>query len=165
MASDRRSSSSSASAASSFDEMLERNRRELDDMYGGIAWTGAREAAPPPGAASPARAASAERRPVVRRLNQRFGDKWRYEITERRRDGDEVIVLCRLTLPERNVTKAQFGFARIGRAGAGGAVRGSAGGMSFTLGAGESVSLAGDSEDAAYERAADDALAKCAAML
>ena len=164
MASDRRSSSSSASAASSFDEMLERNRRELDDMYGGIAWTGAREAAPPPGAASPARAASAER-PVVRRLNQRFGDKWRYEITERRRDGDEVIVLCRLTLPERNVTKAQFGFARIGRAGAGGAVRGSAGGMSFTLGAGESVSLAGDSEDAAYERAADDALAKCAAML
>ena len=109
MASDRRSSSSSTSAASSFDEMLERNRRELDGMYGGIAWTGAREA-PPPGAASPARAASAER-PVVRKLNQRFGDKWRYEITERRRDGDEVIVLCRLTLPERNVTKAQFGLA------------------------------------------------------
>lgn len=163
MASDRRSSSSSTSAASSFDEMLERNRRELDSMYGGIAWTGAREA-PPPGAASPARAASAER-PVVRQLNQRFGDKWRYEITERRRDGDEVIVLCRLTLPERNVTKAQFGLARIGGAGAGAAVRGSAAGVSFTLGAGESVSLAGDSEDAAYERAADDALAKCAAML
>ena len=163
MASDRRSSSSSTSAASSFDEMLERNRRELDGMYGGIAWTGAREA-PPPGAASPARAASAER-PVVQQLNQRFGDKWRYEITERRRDGDEVIVLCRLTLPERNVTKAQFGLARIGRAGAGAAVRGSAAGVSFTLGAGESVSLAGDSEDAAYERAADDALAKCAAML
>lgn len=163
MASDRRSSSSSTSAASSFDEMLERNRRELDGMYGGLAWTGASEA-PPPGAASPARAASAER-PVVRQLNQRFGDKWRYEITERRRDGDEVIVLCRLTLPERNVTKAQFGLARIGRAGAGAAVRGSAAGVSFTLGAGESVSLAGDSEDAAYERAADDALAKCAAML
>lgn len=163
MASDRRSSSSSTSAASSFDEMLERNRRELDGMYGGLAWTGASEA-PPPGAASPARAASAER-PVVRQLNQRFGDKWRYEITERRRDGDEVIVLCRLTLPERNVTKAQFGLARIGRASAGAAVRGSAAGVSFTLGAGESVSLAGDSEDAAYERAADDALAKCAAML
>lgn len=162
MASDRRSSSSSTSAASSFDEMLERNRRELDGMYGGIAWTGARE--PLPGAVSRAGPASAER-PVVRRLNQRFGDKWRYEITERRRDGDEVIVLCRLTLPERNVTKAQFGLARIGRAGAGAAVRGSAGGVSFTLGAGESVSLAGDSEDAAYERAADDALAKCAAML
>lgn len=157
MASDRRSSSSSTSAASSFDEMLERNRRELDGMYGGIAWTGAREAAPPPGA----EVAS----PVVRQLNQRFGDEWRYEITERRRDGDEVVVLCRLTLPERNVTKAQFGLARIGRAGAGAAVRGSAGGVSFTLGAGESGWLAGDSEDAAYERAADDALAKCAAML
>lgn len=162
MASDRRSPSSSTSAASSFDEMLERNRRELDGMYGGIAWAGAREAVPPPGAAS--RAGAAER-PVVRRLNQRFGDKWRYEITERRRDGDEVVVLCRLTLPERNVTKAQFGLARIGRAGAGSAVRGSAGGVSFTLGAGDSGSLVGDSEDAAYERAADDALAKCAAML
>ena len=157
MASDRRSSSSSTSAASSFDEMLERNRRELDGMYGGIAWTEPREAAPPPGAG----AAS----PVVRQLNQRFGDEWRYEITERRRDGDEVVVLCRLTLPERNVTKAQFGLARIGRAGAGAAVRGSAGGVSFTLGAGDSGWLAGDSEDAAYERAADDALAKCAAML
>lgn len=157
MASDRRSSSSSTSAASSFDEMLERNRRELDGMYGGIAWTDPREAAPPPGAG----AAS----PVVQQLNQRFGDEWRYEITERRRDGDEVVVLCRLTLPERNVTKAQFGLARIGRAGAGAAVRGSAGGVSFTLGAGESGWLAGDSEDAAYERAADDALAKCAAML
>ena len=164
MASDRRSSSSSTSAASSFDEMLERNRRELDGMYGGIAWSGAREAAPPPGAASRAGAASAER-PVVRRLNQRFGDKWRYEIAERRRDGDEVVVLCRLTLPERNVTKAQFGLARIGRAGAGAAVRGSAGGVSFSLGAGESGWLAGDGEDAAYERATDDALAKCAAML
>ena len=163
MASDRRSSWPSTSAASSFDEMLERNRRELDGMYGGTAWTGAREAAPPPGAASRNRAAA--ERPVVQRLNQRFGDKWRYEITERRRDGDEVVVLCRLTLPERNVTKAQFGLARIGRAGAGAAVRGSAGGVSFTLGAGESGSLAGDSEDAAYERAADDALAKCAAML
>lgn len=162
MASDRRSPSSSTSAASSFDEMLERNRRELDGMYGGIAWTGARAA--PPGAASRAGAASAEP-PVVRRLNQRFGDKWRYEITERRRDGDEVVVLCRLMLPERNVTKAQFGLARIGRAGAGAAVRGSAGGVSFTLGAGDSGSLVGDSEDAAYERAADDALAKCAAML
>ena len=157
MASDRRSSSSSTSAASSFDEMLERNRRELDGMYGGIAWTDPREAAPPPGAAVAS--------PVVRQLNQRFGDEWRYEITERRRDGDEVVVLCRLTLPERNVTKAQFGLARIGRAGAGAAVRGSAGGVSFTLGAGESGWLAGDSEDAAYERAADDALAKCAAML
>ncbi len=161
MAGDRRPSLSSA-----FDDMLERNWQELDGMYAGTAdRTGRREPRAPSLPSADFQTPLSSERPIVQQLNERFGDKWRYEITDRQRDGDDLVVLCKLTLPEKNVTKAQFGLARIGRAGGGSAVHGSAGGVSFSLGASESGALAGDTENAAYERATDDALAKCAAML
>jgi len=169
MASERDSSMSSA-----FDDMLEQNRKELDGMY-----SGSTRSSKPSRAPSEARGPSfpdsdfesrttdqaPPARSMVQQLNLRFGDKWRYEITNRQRDGDEVVVLCKLMLSDQRVAKAQFGRARIRRAGSGSSVQGSAGGVSFSLGASGTNSLSGDTEDAAYDRAIEDALTKCSAML
>lgn len=167
MASERRSSMSSA-----FDDMLEQNWRELDSMYaapGREQRSTARhnEVRAPtfPSSDFDADSAAASEASVVDQLNKRFGTKWRYDVAERHRDGDEVVVLCKLSLPDQRVTKAQFGLARIGQAGAGSTVQGSAGGVSFALGSSDTGSLSGDTEDAAYDRAIEDALGKCAAML
>ena len=168
MASDRRSSMSSA-----FDDMLEQNRKELDSMYSSSPHDPRpqNDSAEPRAPAFPSTnfevrgSSQTEERSAAQQLRERFGDKWRYEVTSRQRDGDEVVVLCKLMLLEQHVTKAQFGLARIGSAGAGSLVQGSAGGVSFSLGASDANSMSGDTEDAAYARAVEDALAKCAAML
>ena len=171
MASEPRSSLSSA-----FDDMLEKNWRELDDMYAAPSSGGKRdtyrrsEAHAPTFPSSdfsmPAADSGASSQPsIVNQLNERFGGTWRYDVTERHRDGEEVVVLCKLSLPDQRVTKAQFGIARIGEAGAGSNVQGSTGGVSFSLGTSGSAALTGDTENAAYDRAIEDALGKCAAML
>ena len=86
-------------------------------------------------------------------------------MVEQRREGDEVIVLCKLTIDEPQITKTQFGQARIGDAGA--AIRGRAGGISFTArpNGPDAPAAGGDTEAAAYRAATEAALAKCAAML
>ena len=169
MASERGSSISSA-----FDDMLERNRKELDGMYSGSTRDSSPSRAPseahgPSFSSSDFESRTTDQAPparsMVQQLNVRFGDKWRYEITDRQRDGDEVVVLCKLMLSDQRVTKAQFGRARIGRSGSGSSVQGSAGGVFFSLGASGTNSLSGDTEDAAHDRAIENALAKCSAML
>ncbi len=146
--------------------MLERNWQELNNMFSDI---GQRSASRESHVSSSSRAAFqakiSTQRPIVEQLNQRFGDNWRYEVTDRQRDGDDVVVLCKLILPEKNVTKAQFGLARIGRAVAGTGAHGSSSGVSFSLGTSDAGSWTSDTENAAFERATDDALTKCAAML
>ena len=44
-------------------------------------------------------------------LDQHFPDAWRYDIRDRRRQGNEVIVLCRLELIDHKIHKTQFGRA------------------------------------------------------
>lgn len=161
--------------SSAFDDMLERNWQELDRMYdsqdgGGKSSTYRRDNVRGststrsdfdtrnPDLAAPASA-------IVKQLNERFGSKWRYDVADRHRDGDEVIVLCKLSLLDQHVTKAQFGLARIGQAGSGSAILGSAGDVSFSLESGETAAMSGDTENAAYDRAIEDALSKCVAML
>ena len=64
----------------------------------------------------------------MRRLNERFGNDWRYEIAEQQRDGDEAIVLCKLVLGKDGAVRTHFGRARISEgpvAGASGGVRSS----------------------------------------
>ena len=146
--------------------MLERNWQELNTMFSDIGEGSARSEAHVSFSSSAAyKAKISTQRPIVEQLNQRFGDNWCYEVTDRQRDGNDVVVLCKLILPGKNVTKAQFGLARIGSAVAGTGVQGSSSGVSFSLGTGETGSLTGDTENAAFERATDDALTKCAAML
>ena len=100
--------------------------------------------------------------PAERLLDERYGDGWRFEITSRRREKDEAIVVGALRLPGSGGVRTQFGSARISPGG--GAGSGSAGGVAFTFGgaAGESPLAA---EEAAFERAREDALARCAALL
>ncbi len=49
----------------------------------------------------------------MRRLNERFGNDWRYEIAEQQRAGDEAIVLCKLILGKDGAVRTQFGRAKI----------------------------------------------------
>lgn len=136
------------STDSPFDTMLDDARRELDALAG-------EPSAPAPRVAeSPADLSEPERF-----LNDRYGDGWQVEIAERRREGDEVVVLCRLTVPEHDITRAQFGRARIG---ATAPLNGSSGGVAFSLGA---VGQGAGEELQAYASAEANGLAKCVALL
>ena len=76
-------------------------------------------------------------------LNQNFPDAWRYEIRDRRRQDNEVVVLCRLDLLGHKIHKAQFGSAMI-PATENGEYRNER-----------------EAESADYESAVDDALRQC----
>ena len=113
---------------------------------------------------SPVRTAESE---GERRLNERFGDGWQYEVKERRREGDEVIVLCQVTVPEKNISKEQFGRAAIRPPGRSDLVRGSANGIAFAmrLAPERSRSPARNPEEAAFQTAVKNALARCAELI
>ena len=195
---------------SPFDDLLERNRRELDALYRGTERAGAdrdplpgREprapaapaagvpvegsvrpgpaaepsltgggsgepprssAAPSPSPASASAPGSPASTPVKRLLDERYGDGWRFEVTSRRREGDEVIVVGALRLPGSGGVRTQFGSAPITANDENGA-SGSVGGVGFSFGAGSARQDSFATEEAAYARARDDALAHCAALL
>lgn len=146
--------------SSVFDDMLAQTKKRLDDLYRGggssagtsIAGTDVpfgRETAPVPSSADLLAADS----PVARRLNERFGNDWRYEIADRQRDGDEAIVLCKLIFNKGGATRMQFGRARI----SGKPVTGTSGGLRFELG---TTGTEQDERDA-FRRAAEAALMNC----
>ena len=170
---------------SAFDDLLAKNRRDLDALYQGAGPSSSRGTAPasdpnpasasgtrapdpvsrgeaPPARAAPAAEPPSAASPAERLLNERYGDGWRFEVTSRRREKDEVVVVGTLRLPGSGGVRTQFGSARI--AAGGGSTAGSAGGVAFSFGgrAGESPLAA---EEAAFERAREDALASCAALL
>jgi hypothetical protein len=93
----------------------------------------------------------------MRRLNERFGSDWRYEITEQRRESGEAIVLCKLTFGKDGAVRTQFGRAAFSY----GAVTGAADGVRFSLGAGGSTA---DERDA-FRRAAEAALMNCIELI
>lgn len=192
MADQRRSSMTSP-----FDEMLAETRRQMDELSGpgsGRGTSATRQngaggdrpvpsSRPPEAHPSRTAAASASRFPesreapsdAIRFLNDRYGERWRYEVTERRRDGDEVIVLCRLIIDDLGVAKSQFGQARVAGTSPQGHATGhaighasgrAAGGVSFSIGPAPAIGDAAvDPEEAAYQSAIERALAKCAGML
>ena len=174
---------------SAFDDLLAKNRRELDALYEGTGPSRAgrpssgpslREPAPdnpaparapegapgdsirPVSAEAPAAQPSPAASPTERLLNERYGDGWRFDVTSRRRERNEVIVVGSLRLPGAGGVRTHFGSARI--AAGGGATAGSAGGVAFSFGgAGGESPL--EAEEAAFERAREDALTNCAALL
>lgn len=164
------------SLSSAFDDMLKQTRRELDGLYDGSVnspSTSERSTAPSPLAAPSPTQPSRAPRPsggssdAERFLNDRYGDGWRQDILERTRDGDEVVVLCKLTIDDQGIAKTQFGRARILGAKSSSTVAGTVGGISFGLGGAGNGNRARDetAESAAYRTAAEDALTKCVAML
>ena len=159
---------------SAFDDLLDKNRRELDALYQGTAPSTPGRVPPAPVArppstdfvepvpTAPAAPPPPATSPAERLLNERYGDGWRFEVTSRRREKSEVIVVGTLRLPGASGVRTQFGSAPIETGG--GATAGSAGGVAFSFGGGSSGSSLG-AEEAAFERAREDALANCAALV
>jgi hypothetical protein len=150
--------------SSVFDDMLAQNKKRFDDLYGRHRGTAAVPPAAPNKPVAAERASSASPRVMpppgldpdsaaARRLNERFGNDWHYEIVEQRRDGDEVIVLCRLFLGKEGAVRAQFGRAKISQ----GPVSGASGDVRFRLG----TAGAGEDERRAFRLATEVALMNC----
>jgi glucan phosphorylase len=132
-----------------FDALIDGNRQQLDELYGqsdampsesvrqapqieeGLTWSEGLD-----------RQSIGEGQSVVW-LNQHFPNAWRYEIRDRRRQDNEVVVLCRLELIDPKIHKAQFGSAMI-----------------LTTESGEYRNER-ETESVAYELAVDDALRRC----
>ena len=143
------SSGSTRGLLDSFDALIEGNRQQMDELYG-------QSGATPPRSVSQAadvgeeltrfedldRQGIGEGQSAVW-LNQNFTDAWRYEIRDRRRQGNEVVVLCRLDLLGHKIHKAQFGAAMI---------------PATEIGEYRNER---EAESAAYESAVDDALRQC----
>lgn len=173
--------------SSAFDELLERSRRELDALSGGSGSAApspspreSTSSAGGPSAAAARRVAQAvptraptpsptPRSPAERALDEKLGPGWRYEILDRTRDGDELVVRCRVTAREHSVSRTWHGTASLSWGGRGGmsGMKGSSGNVSFTLG-GRSRGGADDpirAEREAERRAVESALAGCARLL
>jgi len=146
--------------SSPFDDMLEQTRRQFEALSGGLAPAPAESPRTEP---RPPAATDLRRSDPVRYLDDRYGDGWRYEVTDRRREGDEAVVRCRLVIADRDITRTQYGRARIDRTAGGREISGSAGGIAFRAraeGAPPEISL-----QAAFDRAVSEALTKCAESL
>jgi hypothetical protein len=151
--------------SSAFDDMLSKSKKSLDDLYRGA--PGGNSTKPvflrsqAPGGVSAASGTSSgtvlgDDSIAVRTLNERLGRDWRYEVAEQKRDGDEAIVLCKLTFGKDRVSRAQFGRAKMSSE----SVAGASGGVAFKLGAGSA-----SAESEAFRRATEAALMNCAALI
>ncbi len=152
--------------SSVFDDMLAQNKKRFDELYRDERSHAGKAAAALKGPFgkqtsafhSPATAPGAKldpHSPAARRLRERFGDDWRYEITEQRRVGDEAIVLCKLILGKDSAVRTQFGRANISE----GPVNGASGGVRFR------VAGAGQDDRDAFRRATEAALINCVDLI
>ncbi len=150
--------------SSVFDDMLAQNKKRFDDLSGRDRRTAAvpPAAANEPVAAESASSASPHAAPqprldpdsaAARRLNERFGKDWRYEVVEQKRDGDEAIVLCKLVLGKEGAVRTQFGRAKISQ----GPVVGASGDVRFRL----DIAHAEQNERDAFRLAIEAALMNC----
>ena len=146
-------------ATSELDAMLGESRQQFDALYDGP------DARPNPVATPPPVAEAVEAiTDPARFLNDRHGDGWRREFSERRRDGNEAVVRCTLTIDDGAIVKSQLGRAPIASDGAPVALQGNADGIAFSV-ATEPGNAGVESEAAAFRAAERDALAKCVALL
>lgn len=150
--------------SSAFDDLLSQNKRRFDDLdvsrrLGPGVGSGSKPLAADARDRGAAAVASAARNeldsPAIRRLNERFGPDWHYEIAEQKRSGDEAIVLCRLHFGKHGFVRTQFGRAKLVAA----VTNGSAGDVRFSLQSTE------DGEREAFRRATEAALMNCIALI
>ena len=168
--------------SSAFDELLARSRRELDALSGGSgapALSPTSRTAPRPSADSPPAARSASirapmpaspesRSPAERALDAKLGADWRHEVLDRTREGGELVVRCRVTVPARGISRTWIGTAALTGAGGSSGTKGTAGNVSFTLGGGAGSGAGSDmplrAEREAERQAVESALAACARL-
>jgi hypothetical protein len=98
-----------------------------------------------------------------------LGADWRYEVLDRTREGNELVVRCRVTAPARGVSRTWHGSAPLSSAGRGGVsgTSGTAGSLRFTLGGGSAASADDPirAEREAERQAIESALTACARLL
>ena len=143
------SSGSTRGLLDSFDALIEGNRQKMDELYGQSGAMPSRSGGQVAEAGRESicfedldRQGIGEGQSAVW-LNQNFPDAWRYEIRDRRRQDNEVVVLCRLDLLGHKIHKAQFGSAII------------------PVTENGEYRNEREAESAAYESAVDDALRQC----
>jgi hypothetical protein len=145
-----------------FDAMLVDNKERLNallrhDRFGQVGDDRNRVAARRPTNAARAAPFDVANSAAAEYLNERYANRWHYEIAERHRVGDEAIVMGKLFLEDQGVVKTQFGRAKI----AAGSLAGRSGTVRFRL----ELSVPERNEDDAYRRAAENALANCVKLL
>ena len=169
--------------SSAFDELLERSRRELDALSSGsgaptLSSTGQPSPNRSPNASDAATRSvssrtpaysSPSRSPAERALDEKLGTGWRHEVLDRTREGDELVVRCRVTAPARGVSRTWHGSAPLSGGLGGGAsgLTGTAGNVRFSLGAsvGSQTHDPLQAEREAERQAIESALAACARLL
>ena len=168
--------------SSAFDDLLEHSRRELDALSSGSGMPALsptpRSSSSPPAAATESVAPSAgtpnaaspsvPRSPAERALDDKLGAGWSYEILDRTREGDELVVRCRVTVPSRGVTRTWHGSAPLSGTGGGTAgTSGTSGNVRFTLGTGAGAERYDPlrAERQAERQAIESALTACARLL
>jgi hypothetical protein len=150
--------------SSVFDDMLSKTRKSFDELYSGRQFPDGPLAAGaksvlgrPRTGTSPSVSSQIDAdSPAARRLNERLGNDWRYEVVEQKRDGDEAIVLCKLIFGKDGAVRTQFGRAQIQRA----PVAGASGGVRFQVG-----STNAPDEREAFRRATEAALMHCSELI
>jgi hypothetical protein len=154
-----------------FDEMLETSRRDLDALYRDengkpsrlVLSRGARSAH----TSSSERAVSGfdpRSTPTARVLDDWFGGRWRFEITDRRHDGDEVVVSGRVVVENQGIEMSGTGRAAVATGNA--AIEGTTAGIVFRVKPAHAMARdsVGGPEDSAFRQAAAVALARCAQL-
>ena len=166
--------------SSPFDEMLANNREQFDALYGGEqgGLAGARrvqastaerqtERAGPSGQQAPLTVPSsdfnARSTPSAGVLDEWFGDRWRFEITDQRRDRDEIVVVGRVIVADQGIEMTGIGRATVAGATPREVIEGTVAGIAFQAapGGGSHNATAVDTEEAGFKRAAVAALAQC----
>jgi hypothetical protein len=112
-----------------FDAMLDRDRRELEQLsrirfsapaYG----TRSRTNNLDPGA------------DIVHTLDRRYGNQWRFDVIEQHQENDEIVVVGRLSIPAKKLSVTQSARVRIEQAPAAatGIIKGTVDGIAFSFG-------------------------------
>ena len=155
-----------SSATSPFDDLLKQSRESFNTLAGspGPASESSRKSSSNLQPPSDELSQPPEPSNVRQFLDGRYGDRWRHEILERKRERDQIIVLCKLIVEDEGISKSQFGEATIER-GSGGVAQhaGNANGIPFSFTPSETDNA--DGEAVAFRRATESALAKCSESL
>lgn len=145
-----------------FDDMLARDRSEFDKLFSVQGAFGRRSSLlQRPVAPGDQPVAQTE---ATDMLSRRFGDDWRFDIVEQRREGGELIVIGKVSIPSRNISATQSASTPVPAAGArSGRISGTADGIAFSAGSDDAGPVqAGESaEEAALRRATDEIIRNC----
>ena len=141
----------------SFDILLEGNRQELEALYN----RPSDSSKDPMGSGASDSDLPLRERAEIRRfdkdelakidaadwLDHYYPGEWKYDVKDRKREGNELVVLCRFELPGYGIRRTQFGMAKIERTNS------------------PHQNTEREAEETAYRQAIDNALRWCIRML